>query len=340
MKYIKSIIFLFIFLSINLTISANPILYTFLKELKFDEEQWSLEMYFSPRLYDGPESLDGMYIISSTDTAYFKPGLAVDSVPRVFTNSDLDDTLYINPEGDVVWIGGYLYDYLSFGNTEESHLIAPDTSQSICVRDTLCAEQEINYYLDNSPTLGSLNDSLNAMGTLTILFTDLADNPLRDFQIGYTARGWAEFHDTLTDGNGEFSIHDYAMKIKFFDNDYEYITWKQIFPEVTTYDTIRIDTSESGINDKKIKEEYLLNQNYPNPFKSTTNIIFYIPENEYININLYDITGKRIKNLYSGYKEKGAHTLKFDAEKTPAGTYIYRLESPNVTISKKCLIIN
>ncbi len=340
MKHFKSIIYLFIFLSINLTVAANPIFYTFLKELKFDEEQWYIEMYFGPELYEGPESLDGMYIISSTDTAYFKPGLVVDSFPRVFTNSDLDDTLYINPEGDVISIGSYLYEYLSFGNTEESHLIAPDTSQSICVRDTFDIGQKIIYYLDNSPTLGSLNDSLNAMGNLTILFTDLDDNPLRNFHVGYEPMGWTEFHDTLTDGNGELSLHDYAMKIEFYDDDYEYITWKQILPEENTYDTIRIDTSGSGINDKNIKDEYLLNQNYPNPFNSTTNIIFYIPENEYININLYDIAGKKIRNLYSGYKEKGAHTLRWDAEKTPSGTYIYRLESPNAISSKKCLIIN
>jgi hypothetical protein len=53
-------------------------------------------MYISPGLYVGPESLDGMYIMTPTDKAYFKPGLVVDSFPRVFTNSDLDDTLYIN----------------------------------------------------------------------------------------------------------------------------------------------------------------------------------------------------------------------------------------------------
>jgi hypothetical protein len=344
MKYFKSIIFLLICLAVNLDILANPIQESYFKELTFDDGNWYLEMYYSPYQYLGPRSLDGMFIRSTTDTAYFSAGFVIDSFSRVFTNGHMEETLYINPAGDEISMGYSPFaitEYLYFGNTDGSaHINAPVSSQSICIRDTyINNQQSIMYYLDNSPTLGAKNDSLNATGNLTILFTDLDDNPLRNFKICYTPRG---NNDSLTDENGLLTIHNYARRVYFYNDEHDptYMTWKQILPELTTYDTIRIDTSESGIDEKKIKDEYLLNQNYPNPFKSTTNIIFYVPENGHININLYDIAGKKIKNLYSGYKERGAHTLELNADKIPSGSYIYRLESPAAVLSKKCTIIN
>jgi hypothetical protein len=145
-------------------------------------------------------------------------------------------------------------DYLIFGNTEESHTIAPDTSQSICILDIYASGQKVFYYLDNSPTLESLNDSLNAMGNLTVLFTDLDGNPLRNYQVGYyDPKGIYPSNYTLTDEDGEFSLHDYSMKIKFHDKDYKNITWEQILPEENTYDTIRIDMTKGVLMIKILK---------------------------------------------------------------------------------------
>jgi hypothetical protein len=54
--------------------------------------------------------------------------------------------------------------------------------------------------------------------------------------------------------------------------------------------------------------EFKLFQNYPNPFNSSTNIKFILPSNGYININIYDMLGKKVfsskEYRYQGLNEK------------------------------------
>ena len=82
-------------------------------------------------------------------------------------------------------------------------------------------------------------------------------------------------------------------------------------------------------------------QNYPNPFNPSTNIRFNIPENENINIKIYDITGREIFRLLNHYAIKGLNQFSFDANKYNlcSGLYLLAIEFKGKIKSNKLVFI-
>ncbi len=70
---------------------------------------------------------------------------------------------------------------------------------------------------------------------------------------------------------------------------------------------------------------------YPNPFKDSSTIQYYIEDrNSNVKINVYDILGRKVISLEDGFKEKGFHVVKWDGKDqskntVPNGTYIYTI---------------
>jgi hypothetical protein len=70
---------------------------------------------------------------------------------------------------------------------------------------------------------------------------------------------------------------------------------------------------------------FSLAQNYPNPFADVTNIAFTLPTAGQIDLSLYDIAGRLVKNIASGYYPSGEHKLTLDGKDLTSGIYILRL---------------
>jgi hypothetical protein len=71
---------------------------------------------------------------------------------------------------------------------------------------------------------------------------------------------------------------------------------------------------------------FALPQNYPNPFTTSTNIRFELPERSRVTITIYDVTGREVANLVDGAVEPGAHLATWSGrtrEGHPAGPGVY-----------------
>jgi len=89
--------------------------------------------------------------------------------------------------------------------------------------------------------------------------------------------------------------------------------------------------------------KYKLLQNYPNPFNPNTTIMFEIPENSDIRLNIYDLNGHLVRDLFNGYKAAGIHSCtwngKDEAGKTVSnGIYLYRIKSGQFTQTRKMIL--
>jgi hypothetical protein len=71
--------------------------------------------------------------------------------------------------------------------------------------------------------------------------------------------------------------------------------------------------------------DYQLMQNYPNPFNPSTTIEFIIPSYGYVTLDIYDILGRRIDNLFDGWLRRGNHKFTWNAVGFPSGVYLCRL---------------
>ncbi len=70
----------------------------------------------------------------------------------------------------------------------------------------------------------------------------------------------------------------------------------------------------------------------PNPFKKTTMIQYRLDQTVFLSLEVYDVTGCRVRNLLSGTQTQGAYDLTWDAKDdngvmVPGGVYFLSLEA-------------
>lgn len=96
-----------------------------------------------------------------------------------------------------------------------------------------------------------------------------------------------------------------------------------------------------GINNisSEIPNSFILNQNYPNPFNPATKISFAIPKSDFVNLKVYDITGKEISSLVNQQLQAGTYEVNFDASNLASGVYYYKLTSGNFSEVKKMMFV-
>ncbi|MBL8007998.1 MAG: T9SS type A sorting domain-containing protein [Ignavibacteria bacterium] len=71
--------------------------------------------------------------------------------------------------------------------------------------------------------------------------------------------------------------------------------------------------------------EYMLHQNFPNPFNPATDISFSLPFNSDVNVTVYDVSGKEVSSFINGFFEKGNYSFTFNGSDLASGVYFYRL---------------
>lgn len=109
--------------------------------------------------------------------------------------------------------------------------------------------------------------------------------------------------------------------------------------DIEANEFLLFDLSTTEVKDQGIFLDFDLKQNYPNPFNSKTNIVFSIPESDFVTLKVFDVLGREIKTLISEKKNVGVHVIEFDAENLPSGVYIYNLQTSKYTISKKMVLM-
>ena len=80
--------------------------------------------------------------------------------------------------------------------------------------------------------------------------------------------------------------------------------------------------------------EFTLDQNFPNPFNGTTIIGYSLPEETHVTLRVFDLYGREVLRLVSGVQHAGFYNASVNAKDLPAGTYLYKLEVNNSTLTK------
>lgn len=103
------------------------------------------------------------------------------------------------------------------------------------------------------------------------------------------------------------------------------------------FDTYIAPNIGVGVNNisSEIPEGFKLNQNYPNPFNPSTKISFSIPKSGFVNLKIYDMTGREITNLINEQLQAGSYEVDFNASHLSSGVYYYKLTSGNFSEVKK-----
>jgi 1,4-alpha-glucan branching enzyme len=120
--------------------------------------------------------------------------------------------------------------------------------------------------------------------------------------------------------------------------------------EFHIYTTVKLPTPEEDIvtdveeNKNIITGEFHLEQNFPNPFNPSTEIIFRVPVTGNITIKIYDILGREIKTLINEEKSNGVYKIKWNGDnnwgaEVSSGIYFCRMETASYTMSRKMILL-
>lgn len=84
---------------------------------------------------------------------------------------------------------------------------------------------------------------------------------------------------------------------------------------------------------------YFLYQNYPNPFNSTTNIKVQMSKKGFVQIKIFDITGRLIKEFLKRNVNSGEHNFKFNFSYFTSGIYFYSLFVEGIRVDTKKFVL-
>ncbi len=95
------------------------------------------------------------------------------------------------------------------------------------------------------------------------------------------------------------------------------------------------------IDEKNTKPpaQFALFQNYPNPFNPETTIRFDVAKSCHVQLTLYDLQGRVVKNLVDGEFSPGRYKVKIRATHLSSGLYLYTIKMGNFRAVKKMVIL-
>jgi len=328
---------------IKLEVSANPVTPKYFSEIQFRESGWIIELF----IMDLSAQPDSAYITSKSDTAYLKPGCLIPYDYCLLTNDSLLSNLEIDPMNDTISLYLNIYN-ISFPDDQMIIGKLPlEPSQSLCRKVGDSYTPDI-WYIDNSPTLGFENDTVNAMGNIQFNVIDTPGSPIPfvDIYLGIRFDGstWGDSIIITTDSVGFIDYHYYATTkyFKFLKDGYiEKDTVLMLYPDSIITATITLEPAGQGINNSEtqIASNFYLSRAYPNPFNNSTNFHYTLPEDGFVILSVFSLTGGLVAELFKGYRYAGNYRVNWNAGDIPSGIYLINLTTRNRSIQRKCILL-
>jgi len=89
----------------------------------------------------------------------------------------------------------------------------------------------------------------------------------------------------------------------------------------------------------EIPTQFLLSNNWPNPFNPSTRITYTIPKRSDVSIKVFNLLGSEVTELVKSEMEAGGYDIEFNASNLPSGVYFYRIQAGNFIDTKKMILL-
>ncbi|MGQ9852243.1 MAG: FlgD immunoglobulin-like domain containing protein [Candidatus Oleimicrobiaceae bacterium] len=91
-------------------------------------------------------------------------------------------------------------------------------------------------------------------------------------------------------------------------------------------------------------ERFHMYPNHPNPFNSSTWIRYELPAKGFVTLDIYDLSGRRVRRLVDGLGEEGSYKVRWDGTDesgavVPSGIFICRLTRGHALESRKLVLM-
>ena len=106
-----------------------------------------------------------------------------------------------------------------------------------------------------------------------------------------------------------------------------------------------LNTTNGGVSfveEEQIDEipvEFLLSNNFPNPFNPSTKIKYSVPLSSNVELKVYDVLGNEIETLVNEEKLVDSYEITWNAGQLPSGVYFYQLKAGDFISTKKMILM-
>ena len=97
-------------------------------------------------------------------------------------------------------------------------------------------------------------------------------------------------------------------------------------------------TLYSAVDERPIQCYTSIDHIYPNPARSHASIDFSVPEDTRASVNIYDATGRLVREAFNGPVSIGWHTVNLNLDGLSAGTYLVKVSSPFGTQTRTLIV--
>ncbi len=100
----------------------------------------------------------------------------------------------------------------------------------------------------------------------------------------------------------------------------------------------------SGVNDTKRPQNILRAKAFPNPFNPATTVLIELAERSDVHATIYDLAGRRVKDLWSGPLPRGINALNWhgtngSGHRVASGVYFLRIEAAGEVTTLKLVLV-
>jgi hypothetical protein len=173
---------------------------------------------------------------------------------------------------------------------------------------------------------GTITSSKSAGSDAWLIKTDHLGNKIWSNTYGGKEENERAFQVFITTDNGYY-----------VSGNVKHLFW------VARLDADTLTTLLTGVSNP-LQSDYQLNQNYPNPFSSITDIEYSVPSTSRVNVSVFNMLGKEVIQLADKTVPSGKYNVSWNGEdeqgnRNPPGFYIYRIMANGFMMSKKCVLI-
>ncbi len=264
-----------------------------------------------------------------------------------------------------------------FDNITFSGQVVPASPVAHAPIPTLAAEDVVSIFSDSYPSTAGVNlnpgwgqatvvSEVEIEQNNTLVYSDL-NYQGTEFQ-AIDVSGMTHFHLDFWTGNSTALNFFVISQTPTVDSDYFTLAitpeqWISLdipltaYPNVDLADVFQFKVEGNGtiywdnfyfysntvaVDDERkevIPSEFILEQNFPNPFNPGTSVNYRIAESGSVTLKIYNILGQEVVTLVDGFASPGYYSTHLDANHLAAGTYFYALTSGNQRIVKKMVLI-
>ncbi len=115
-----------------------------------------------------------------------------------------------------------------------------------------------------------------------------------------------------------------------------------VFPQSMVVDYVRV-YQRSPLSAQSTPEKpthFALEQNYPNPFNPTTTLTYQLATPSDVNLEVFDMLGKKIATLVNARQDAGSYKVNFNAAQynLSSGVYFYKLTAGTFSQTRKMIL--